>query len=64
MIVGWIAAIVGGLATIFGARKFYFQYNVLEASFYAGLHRHAFALAVAWIIFCSEHGYAGKNKNC
>ncbi|KAL2731445.1 O-acyltransferase like protein-like [Vespula squamosa] len=59
---GWLIAIAVGLSAVLGAREMYFDkhpYNRLEASFYAGMHRQAFALAVSWIIFSSVYGYAG-----
>ncbi|XP_035740471.1 O-acyltransferase like protein-like isoform X1 [Vespa mandarinia] len=61
---GWLIAIAVGLSAVLGAREMYFDkhpYNRLEASFYAGMHRHAFALAVSWIIFSSVYGYAGES---
>ncbi|KAK2576556.1 hypothetical protein KPH14_005229 [Odynerus spinipes] len=62
IVCGWLIAVPIGLSAIFGAREMYFDdhpYNRLEASFYAGMHRHAFALTISWIIFSSVHGCAG-----
>ncbi|XP_015186719.1 PREDICTED: nose resistant to fluoxetine protein 6 isoform X2 [Polistes dominula] len=62
VVIGWLVAIVVAISAVFGAREMYFDdhpYNRLEASFYAGMHRHAFALVVSWIIFCCVYGYAG-----
>ncbi|XP_033218540.1 O-acyltransferase like protein-like [Belonocnema kinseyi] len=56
---GWLLAAAVGLSAVLGARGLYYSYDRIEASFYAGLHRHAFALAISWIIFASTHGYAG-----
>ncbi|XP_046748057.1 nose resistant to fluoxetine protein 6-like [Diprion similis] len=61
-IIGWIITLVLFGTTIFGPRGMYcfdHVYNRLEASFYAGFHRPAFALAVSWIIFACVHGIAG-----
>lgn len=60
----WVSLTLIGLFGIFGVRNMYFpnhKYNRIEASLYAGLHRPMFALMVAWIIFASVHGYAGKS---
>ncbi|KAI4487011.1 hypothetical protein M0802_012111 [Mischocyttarus mexicanus] len=62
VVIGWLVAIAVGLLAVLGARDMYFDdhpYNRLEASFYAGMHRHAFALFVSWIIFSCVYGYAG-----
>ncbi|XP_014224477.1 nose resistant to fluoxetine protein 6-like [Trichogramma pretiosum] len=59
---GWLVATAVGLAAVLGPRAMYFNdypYNKWEASFYAGLHRHVFTGAVAWIIFACINGYAG-----
>ncbi|OXU20424.1 hypothetical protein TSAR_007621, partial [Trichomalopsis sarcophagae] len=59
---GWLIAATAGMSAIFGPRGMYFSdhhYSQLEASFYAGFHRHAFSLAVSWIIFACVNGYAG-----
>jgi hypothetical protein len=64
VICGWLIAITVGLMALLGSRDFYFDdhdYNKLEASFYAGLHRHVFALSISWIIFCCMHDYGGKH---
>ena len=48
---------------VFFPRTVYFDdhpYNKYEASIYAGLHRHIFAIAVGWIIFACVNGNAGK----
>ncbi|XP_012287276.1 O-acyltransferase like protein [Orussus abietinus] len=60
--VGWIASVSAGLSAVLGPRGMYFAdhpYDSLEASFYAGLHRQAFALSVSWIVFACVHGHAG-----
>ncbi|XP_024943408.1 nose resistant to fluoxetine protein 6 isoform X2 [Cephus cinctus] len=62
VIAGWLIGMASGLAVVFGPYNMYkydYVYNKIEASFYAGLHRHVFALFVAWIIFTSVHGYGG-----
>ncbi|XP_066586140.1 O-acyltransferase like protein-like [Prorops nasuta] len=62
VLLGWITAAIVAISVIFGPISFYQEnhvYNRLEASFYAGLHRNVFALAVSWIIFCCCKGYAG-----
>lgn len=62
IVCGWLIAVPVGLSAVFGAREMYFDdhpYNRLESSIYAGMHRHAFALTVSWVIFSSVHGFAG-----
>ncbi|RLU19477.1 hypothetical protein DMN91_008034 [Ooceraea biroi] len=62
VVCGWLIAITIGLTALLGSRSFYFDdhdYNKVEASFYAGLHRQVFALSISWIIFCCMHDYAG-----
>ncbi|XP_015522578.2 nose resistant to fluoxetine protein 6 isoform X1 [Neodiprion lecontei] len=61
-IIGWIVTAVLLGTTVFGPRGMYYSdhvYNRLEASFYAGFHRPAFALAISWIIFACVNGKAG-----
>lgn len=62
---GWIIAMAAGMSAIFVPRNMYFEdymYNKYEASFYAGLHRHFFAMSVAWIILTCSRGYAGESS--
>ncbi|XP_014204831.1 nose resistant to fluoxetine protein 6-like [Copidosoma floridanum] len=62
VVVGWLTAIISGSLAIVGPRCMYFDdhpYDRLEASFYAGFHRHVFVVAICWIIFASVNGYAG-----
>ncbi|KAJ8676409.1 hypothetical protein QAD02_012196 [Eretmocerus hayati] len=59
---GWLISITAAISVIFAPREMYFDdhiYNKYEASFYAGLHRHIFALAVSWVVFACDNGYAG-----
>ena len=58
----WILAITAGMSAILGPRSMYFNdyiYNKLEASLYAGLHRHVFVLSICWMIFACVNGYSG-----
>ncbi|XP_015127068.1 O-acyltransferase like protein [Diachasma alloeum] len=62
IIFGWGFAITVGFAAIFGPRGMYFddhKYDGVEAAFYAGFHRTAFAVAVGWIVLATVLGYAG-----
>nr|XP_012223800.1 PREDICTED: nose resistant to fluoxetine protein 6-like [Linepithema humile] len=66
VIIGWLIAIPSFLLVVFWPRYMYFdtyEYNVWEASFYAGLHRLIFATVIGWIIFCCENNHAGFIKH-
>jgi hypothetical protein len=60
---GWLISFCTGAATVFGGAVFYsdyHKYNAFESSTYAGLHRSAWTLSVAWIAFACITGYGGK----
>jgi hypothetical protein len=60
---GWLVSLCSCAAIVFGAAVFYndnHEYDVFEASIYAGLHRSTWALSVAWIAFACITGYGGK----
>jgi hypothetical protein len=49
-------------AVVFGAFdiiQYNRGYNPLESTLYGGLHRAAWATAVAWLIFACHTGYGG-----
>jgi hypothetical protein len=60
--IGWALCFITIFAVDFGAYKFFQQnyvYDALEVALYGGLHRTAWALAVAWIIFACNTGSGG-----
>ncbi|GFG32287.1 hypothetical protein Cfor_02684, partial [Coptotermes formosanus] len=59
---GWLVSLCSCAAVVFGGVVFYsdnHEYNAFESSMYAGLHRSAWALSVAWIVFACVTGYGG-----
>lgn len=59
---GWAASTATCLAVLFGVFGFYqrwHQYSALEAGLYAGLHRTAWAVGVAWVVFACVTGHGG-----
>lgn len=40
--------------------QFEHQYSALEAALFGALHRPAWALAVAWLVYACHAGYGGK----
>ena len=60
---GWIVSIASLAAIVFGGAIFYHKdhvYNPWEAGVYAGVHRSAWSLCVAWIAFACIKGYGGQ----
>ncbi|CAG2058140.1 unnamed protein product [Timema podura] len=61
-ILGWVTSLLIQTAVIFGAYRLIqadYKYNVVEATLYGGLHRFAWALSVAWLVFACAKGYGG-----
>nr|CAD7439035.1 unnamed protein product [Timema bartmani] len=61
-ILGWVTSLLIQAAVIFGAYRLIqadYKYNVVEATLYGGLHRFAWALSVAWLVFACAKGYGG-----
>ncbi|XP_064097742.1 O-acyltransferase like protein-like [Macrobrachium nipponense] len=64
VILGWLLATVAGLAVVFGMYNYnqfnqYPGYNWADSIFYASLHRLAWGLALAWVVFACHYGYGG-----
>jgi len=60
---GWLVALGSCTTVVLTAAVFYddsHEYSALGSSLYAGLHRSAWALGVAWIVFACTKGYGGK----
>ncbi|XP_065353206.1 nose resistant to fluoxetine protein 6-like [Cloeon dipterum] len=58
----WILNTAGCLAIIYSIMIVYdrnFVYDNLEAAFYAGLHRFAWAVGLSWIVWACVNGYGG-----
>ncbi|KAF4528377.1 hypothetical protein B566_EDAN016911, partial [Ephemera danica] len=63
---GWALCMAVLYAVMFGAYdlvQFDHMYDPVEASLYGALHRPAWAIAVAWIIFACHAGYGGWINN-
>lgn len=59
---GWFTSTCLCLAALYGIRPFTdLKYTALEASIYLALHRVAWSLGLAWIVFACLHEYGGKN---
>ncbi|XP_023719923.1 nose resistant to fluoxetine protein 6 isoform X5 [Cryptotermes secundus] len=59
---GWLVSLCSCTAVVLSAAVFYddnHKYNAFESSIYAGLHRSAWTLGVAWIAFACTKGYGG-----
>ncbi|PSN55353.1 Nose resistant to fluoxetine protein 6 [Blattella germanica] len=57
---GWLGSLIICLSVLLGVAVFYDSehgYNAFESSVYAALHRSAWALGVAWVIFACAKGY-------
>jgi hypothetical protein len=62
---GWALCMAVLYAVVFGAYdlvQFDHGYDPVEATLYGSLHRPAWAIAVAWIIFACHSGYGGIPK--
>ncbi|XP_064103240.1 nose resistant to fluoxetine protein 6-like [Macrobrachium nipponense] len=64
VVLGWLIATATGLAVIFGMYDYnqigkYPGYNWADSVFYASLHRLAWGLALAWVVFACHYGYGG-----
>lgn len=64
MIFGWVLAAVVGLAVLFGMVPYVDMNKVPEIDpivkmTYGPLHRTAWGLVIAWIIYACSHGYGG-----
>jgi hypothetical protein len=67
VVLGWLVALTLAVSSMFGISYFnrdeqVVQYNALQSSSYISLHRVAWALAVAWLIFACETGHGGCLK--
>lgn len=61
MTVLWLISGIVACATIFAPIELMNKpYNVIEHSIYNGIHRHAWSMAMCWIIFACHQGYGGK----
>ena len=64
-LMGWIMSTGIALAVIFGPTSFFDVQNADEAQcsigaiLYGSLHRFAWSVAIAWVIFACVNGYAG-----
>lgn len=56
----WSLALTVMLTVIFSSHGILFDYDVIAVSFYNGMHRHAWALGLCWIIFACTQGYGGN----
>ncbi|XP_066945965.1 nose resistant to fluoxetine protein 6-like [Macrobrachium rosenbergii] len=64
VILGWLLATATGLAVVFGMYDYnqfnqYPGYNWADSIFYGSLHRLAWGLALAWVVFACHYGYGG-----
>ncbi|XP_046748815.1 uncharacterized protein LOC124412737 [Diprion similis] len=60
--VGWTVSLTVMYACVYGAKdmtSFQHTYNLLESALYGGLHRFAWAVAVAWVVYACHVGYGG-----
>jgi hypothetical protein len=59
---GWVSSAGLCCSVLFTVAITYqeaFVYDPLQAAFYAGLHRLAWSLGLAWVVWACVHGYAG-----
>lgn len=64
VLTGWTVAIGTGLAVVYGMYNYnqfsdYPGYHWAASIFYASLHRLAWGLALAWVVFACHYGYGG-----
>ncbi|XP_068229853.1 nose resistant to fluoxetine protein 6-like isoform X1 [Palaemon carinicauda] len=64
VLLGWCIATATGLAVLFGMYDYnqlgqYPGYHWADSIFYGSLHRLAWGLALAWVVFACHYGYAG-----
>ncbi|KAK8751337.1 hypothetical protein OTU49_014264 [Cherax quadricarinatus] len=64
VVAGWTAAVITGFLVVFGIWSYntvppMVEYDVVTQVVYGGLHRYAWACAVAWVIYASHNGYGG-----
>ncbi|CAL4126106.1 unnamed protein product, partial [Meganyctiphanes norvegica] len=63
-IIGWVGALTGGFAVLFGMWRFNNGFDVPEmprasAIIYAGFHRAVWAVMMGWIVCACHWGYGG-----
>ncbi|XP_071532607.1 nose resistant to fluoxetine protein 6-like isoform X2 [Panulirus ornatus] len=61
---GWTVAVSTGLLVVFGMWSYNtfpakVDYDVMTQVVYAGLHRAAWAAALAWVVYACHNGYGG-----
>ncbi|XP_066977840.1 nose resistant to fluoxetine protein 6-like isoform X2 [Macrobrachium rosenbergii] len=64
VLAGWTVAILTGLMVVFGVWSYNVfprkvPYDVMTQWIYGGLHRPAWAAALAWVVFACYNGYGG-----
>ncbi len=65
MILGWVLSTAVGLAIIYGLSPYLDESEVPDIDpilkmTYGPLHRTAWGMVIAWIIFACSRGYGGK----
>ncbi|XP_064108308.1 nose resistant to fluoxetine protein 6-like isoform X2 [Macrobrachium nipponense] len=64
VLAGWTVAILTGLMVVYGVWSYNvyprkIPYDVMTQLLYGGLHRPAWAAALAWVVFACYNGYGG-----
>ncbi|XP_068234582.1 nose resistant to fluoxetine protein 6-like isoform X2 [Palaemon carinicauda] len=64
VLAGWTVAILTGLMVVYGVWSYNVfprkvPYDVMTQMIYGGLHRPAWAAALAWVVFACYNGYGG-----